>query len=475
MYDRRTLVGAATAAGRLFGLLAVTLALASPAAASPQTPLSTEGRWFVDAGGRAAILHGENLGMDNPAEIALITAEHAALLASKGDNSARLGLLWSSVEPAPGVYDDAYLDLVEEKVRLLHAHGIVSVLEFHQDQYSQRFTGRGAPDWATFPTNLPIVPQGNPVGYLTSPGMHVQFTRFLDNASGPGGVGVQDRFAAAWRHVAKRFRGVPGTGAYELFNEPWPGLAWPECLRPQGCAGQEAKIHAFQVRVQAQIRTVDPTTPVWFEPSLLFALGSKTRMPPLPPGHTAFAFHSYCLPEYLDIPGSYSWLTGPLCKTSDRAVFSNAEAYAKRSNSPYVITEFGSAFNPNLIHRTTEAADRHMVGWLHWHDDYLIDPGMLKALTRPYPSAVAGTPTGWSFDRRNRVFSAGWRTTLPSGAAAGARETEIVLPARTYPNGYTVDVSGGVVRSTAGDSVLRVVATPGADDIRVRVTPAPPR
>ncbi|HYY23139.1 MAG TPA: hypothetical protein VE780_14800, partial [Thermoleophilaceae bacterium] len=61
------------------------------------------------------------------------------------------------------------------------------------------------------------------------------FDRFWANSPGPGGVGLQDRLAAAWRHVAARFSSERRLVGYDLLNEPWPGSAWPTCAHPLGC------------------------------------------------------------------------------------------------------------------------------------------------------------------------------------------------------------------------------------------------
>jgi hypothetical protein len=51
-------------------------------------------------------------------------------------------------EHSPREYDDAYLASVRETTQLLAAEGIWTLLDFHQDLYSERFKGEGAPDWA---------------------------------------------------------------------------------------------------------------------------------------------------------------------------------------------------------------------------------------------------------------------------------------------------------------------------------------
>lgn len=485
-------------------LLAVVLLAAiaaAPAAAAPRLPLTAEGRWLTDADGRVVVLHGQNRVAKRPPyapDADGFSDQDGAFLAAEGDNAVRLGVIWTAVEPSPGAYDDAYLDRIETTVRMLARHGIVSILDFHQDMVNERFQGQGFPDWAVFPTpGLPNPRFGFPTNQLLNPALMLQYDRLLANARLPEGGRIQDRYAAAWRHVAARFRDVPGVAGYDLINEPWPGSAWPSCIAPTGCTRPDRQLHAFQARVAVAIRTVDTRSPIWFEPFSTFNAFAITRMPPLPDANSVFSFHAYCPVEGITLTAS------PLCVPSDQAVFRRAEGYAARSDAALVLTEFGATDDVRTLERIVAMADRRMVGWQHWAftggdpttqaegdtqavvvDDHLPPAGenvkteKLAVLSRPYPRLIAGTPRSWGFDRRRRVFTAAWRTAGPDGTRFGAgAETELAIPARQYPGGYDAAVEGGVVRSAAGAQVLVVAGAAGAAEVRVRVTaraaPAP--
>src|SRR6202011_1147470 len=105
-------------------------------------------------------------------------------------------------------------------------HGIVSMLDFHQDLFNEAFQGEGAPDWAVQTGGLANLRLGFPRNYLADPALQHALDQFWANAAGPGGVGLQDRYAAAWAHVAARFRDNPAVLGYELLNEAWPGTLW---------------------------------------------------------------------------------------------------------------------------------------------------------------------------------------------------------------------------------------------------------
>ncbi len=54
---------------------------------------------------------------------------------------------------------------------------------------------------------LPAEPlAGFPGTYITSPGLNRAFDNFWANDAGPGGVGLQGRYAAAWARVAAELR-----------------------------------------------------------------------------------------------------------------------------------------------------------------------------------------------------------------------------------------------------------------------------
>lgn len=70
-------------------------------------------------------------------------------MTSRGLNLIRLGTTWSMIESEPGSYNDEYLDDMYRIFNLCAAHGVYILFDMHQDLYSPRCYGDGAPDWAT--------------------------------------------------------------------------------------------------------------------------------------------------------------------------------------------------------------------------------------------------------------------------------------------------------------------------------------
>jgi endoglycosylceramidase len=485
---------------RLLALIVTLVALAPAGAhAGVRTPLTHSGRWLTDSDGRVSVLHGLNMVYKRAPyapDAVGFGDDDAAFLASEGYNTVRVGLIYKAVEPSPGAYDDAYIARIEQTVNTLAAHGIVSLLDFHQDLYNERFEGEGWPDWAVQDDGFPAEPKsGFPANYLLMPALQRSFDHFWANDPGPAGVGLQDRYAAAWRHVAERFRDNPAVLGYDLLNEPWPGSDWQPCANPAGCPAFDAVMSEFVRRTLGAIRSVDPKTIVWYEPQVLFNNGSDTNLADFDDPHLGMSWHDYCLTAN-EGGGGYS----ADCEASDTLVFGNAEKRSAATGDALLLTEFGATDDPAALEGVLRLADRNMMSWQEWHycgcDDptttgagdkqaIVLDPakppsgenlktGTLDAVTRPYPQAVAGTPENWSFDPSSKKFSLGFTTARagdPSKSFGPGAETEIAVPRRQYPDGYSAAVQGGTIRSAPGAAVLRVTACTATDRMAVTVVP----
>jgi endoglycosylceramidase len=502
---RRTRAAAGLAIGGL-------ILFAASAQAGPTAPLGHSGRWITDAKGRVAILHGVNMVSKRPPYAPSATGfgdDDAAFLQRNGFDAVRLGLIYKAVEPAPGSYDDGYLSQIAGTEADLARHGVFSQLDFHQDMYNERFQGEGWPDWAVQDDGVPNVPQaGFPSNYFLNAALIRAFDNFWANSPGPGGVGLQDRYAAAWAHVASRFAAAPHTLGFDLLNEPWPGTPWASCFVPGGCpAFDTGSLAPFYQRVIAQIRRVDPGKLIWYEPNVLFDFGADSSVPAVGDGPVGFSFHVYC------VPGSFAIaaLNSLGCPGIDDHVFANADTYAQKTGDALMLSEFGATDDLDTIRLNVGQADRHMVSWEYWHYCECLDPttsgsgtqaividpsqppsganvkqAKLDVLAEPYPQVVAGTPTSYGFDEAARRFTLAYSTRGPTGKSfalrtkrskrkrsrAKFRQTQIFLGRNRYPSGYTASVDGGGIASKRRATLLRVIACPGRSNVSVTVLPA---
>lgn len=454
------------------------------------------GRWQLDGQGRVRIDHGVNMVYKRGSYAPDATgfgADDARFLRRNGFTTVRLGLIWKAVEPQPGQYDDQYLDRIARTVRVLHRHGIVTLLDFHQDLYNEKFQGEGAPDWAVQDDGLPAQPQlGFPGNYFAMTAMWRAYDHFWANDAGPGGVGLQDRYAAAWAHVASRFRSIPGVQGYDIFNEPFPGSQWESCLNPVGCPVWDATLQAFSQRVIDAIRTVDPATTVYYEPNLFFNDGVPTYVRPTG-DNLGLSFHDYCGTSA--IADQY----GVQCDALDGRTFDNADAEVQATGVTPLLTEFGATDDQATLRGVTRIAMQQMVGWQFWaycgcedptttgpgtKQALVVDPAKaprgknvdrskLRQLAVPHPLRVAGTPTSYRFDWDRHVFKLRYDTARVEGSGrfgAGSRTT-VAVPGLQFPGGYAVRVDGARVVSRPGARTLVLAQQRGADQVTVRVVP----
>jgi endoglycosylceramidase len=473
------------------------LAGVAPAAAAikptQDRPLAHEGRWVTDRKGRVVMLHGFNMVYKRPPYHPIHAGfgrDDARFLARHGFNTIRLGVIYAGVEPEPGEYDDAYLAKIARTQKLLARHGIYSMLDWHQDMYNERFEGEGWPDWAVIDDGMPAEPKnGFPANYLTMPALNRAFDHFWANDPGPGDIGLVDRYAAAWKHFASRFRSMPGSLGYDLMNEPWPGSVYPSCISTEGCPEFDAgPLTEFTLKTIAAIREADKRNLAWYEPLLTFDFGADTSHGDPEDPRAGFSFHIYCL------PGAVGGGTGDDCETFEELPFENAEARSDETKDALLLTEFGATDDLVTLERVSRLADDHMVGWQEWHycgcdeptsqaapevQAVVVDPKKpprgdnlkrekLEVLSRPYPQVVAGTPIGWEFDPEEHSFTLEYETGRASGKGRFRRGlTTVFVPRLHYPDGYRARVKGAKVVSRRNAKYLQLRARRGAKAVRL--------
>ena len=401
------------------------LATAAPAAAAPTGPLSQNGRWITDAKGRVAIMHGVNMVSKRPPYAPVTTGfgeDDARFLRREGFDTVRLGLIYAGVEPSPGRYSEAYLRQIRQTADALAKADVFYQLDFHQDLYNERFEGEGWPDWAVQDDGLPAEPKnGFPNNYLLMPALSRAFDHFWNNDPGPGGVGLQDRYAEAWRQVATRFRGQPYNMGYDLLNEPWPGTGWQACANTEGCPEfDREKLTPFSQRIYNQIRRADPRGIVWYEPNVIFNNGPKSHHGAIGP-KTGLSFHVYCLGGGATAPADPTEAAQreARCDPLERLPFTSAEDQAKRTDSTLLLSEFGATDDLDQIRRVVRNAEETMMSWQYWHYCPCADPtttgsGSTQALVLDPGEAAHGRQRGGQEARRAQPR-------LPAGGGRHAR------------------------------------------------------
>ena len=431
---------------------------------TPAIFVSHAGRWLTNSAGQVVIVHGVNMVFKRPPyepQAAGFGSEAASTLAGDGLDVVRVGVIYSAVEPEPGVFSSAYVDSIVSTVATLAHEGVYSLLDFHQDQLSTGFGGEGFPAWSVDTGGLPVHRYVFPLGYTDSPALGEAYDNFWADRPGPGGIGLQQRYAAAWRYVAERFAGNEWVLGYDLFNEPWPGHS------------SDAQLGAFYTTVISAIRSVDRRHLIFYEPYVLSDFGVQTHLPDFADPALGMSFHDYCLSDAVTHEAS--------CTRSEELVIANALARSASTGNALLMSEFGSTDDLADLGRVVSDADSHQIPWIDWAycgcDDPTgtippaiealvsnprlpatganVDEAKLAVLAEPYPRVVAGTPSSYSFDLVTHTFRLAYTTRSPSGRAFGAGScTAVVIPAFQYRHGYVAEVQGARVTSPPGAGVL---------------------
>jgi endoglycosylceramidase len=469
----------------------------SDAIATPSPLVGHSGRWLLDAQGRVLIVHGRNV----VNKLAPFTAQawgfgddDAMFLQAHGFNAVRLGVLWEAVEPQPGVYDAAYVAAVRQMEQLLASYGIYTLIDWHQDEYGEAFGGEGFPAWAVNTGGLtPASPHDAfPDEYTKDPAEKAAWDHLYADADpdagvdggDAGAVGLQERLAAAQAYVAAQFAGDPWVLGYDVINEPSAGSA----SEP---AADMSSIGPLEQKLLRSTRGADAQHLVFYEPTSTFAL-KGIALPAFGDPSAGISFHDYCFEPGSTSQLAYAALCGGVLNSSQTAAISHAGT----GGDAVLMTEFGSA-TPFAVTMVADDADKNMVPWLNWaycgcgdpttaldptKEGIVIDPSQpltgsnlnmpdLAVLERPYPQAIAGTPTSWSLDATTGTFTLAYTTTSPPGATLAAGATTVVyLPAARYPSGYTATVTNGVVVAGSGTQTVSIAANPGAASVSVTVT-----
>lgn len=498
--------------------LALATALAAGSLVQPLLGCDRPHQAFVrDDQGRALVLHGMNVsgsakgptwhfGTPTQPDTGLpwITEADAHRYAEDwGFNVARYLIFWQHVEPQPGVYDDAYLDQVAERVRWLREAGVFVILDMHQDVWGKRDTsGRaigfnGAPQWATFTDGQPFTFDTTAwaFNYFQAAVMRA-FDHFWDYDQGAHPE-LQDRYTAMWRHVAERFRDVPNVLGYDTMNEPFPGSSYgfvvPGPLPIQlGDPAKQALWEANQLadfhrRTIAAIRSVDADGWIFVEPSMMGANeGSAAHLPKLDDpraGEPRIAYFPHYYSLLMSISGTYT----PAVDHSIADWMRERKKEAARMGAPLLIGEWGAGpeFQNHLanLQDTADMADEVTSGWTYWEHQLggwgIVDRNNAEyvphanILVRVYPQRVAGTILAYDYDAATRRFAMAW------GDDPGVTgPTEIYVPAaRFFPNGFDVELHDPPgTWSTSWDAareVLSITTDPGTTSHVIRILPRP--
>jgi endoglycosylceramidase len=438
------------------------------------THLTADGMELRDALGRVVFLRGVNAGGRSkfapyvPFDFAA-TSFDAALgaymdrAASWGIDVLRVPFTWAAVEPVQGMDDPTYLMRLDAILDAAWARGMFTVVDFHQDVYAEVFCGDGFPAW-TVPTVMTAPHHDCPnwsAEYFSDTQVGAAFDAFW-----AAGSTVQTAYAALWDRMVMRYADKPGVVGFEPFNEPGWGSANIQTF-------EATTLTSFYSTMIARMRAKAPKSLVFFDATGIDGATVSTSLGRPTGDGIVFAPHYY---QNGALDGS-----GGLANTVSSAL-GKWRHQGQLWNVPVFVGEFGiSNTSPDTAAYMTahfDALDALGIGGTEWEYSVSTDlwnsenlslanadgteTPMAAAIVRPYPRAVAGDQVTFKLDATTRGF------TLSYTPKAGV--TEVSVPARSYPNGYDVSVTGACVdTSTAGR--LLVQADPMASSVSLTATP----
>jgi len=401
------------------------------AAAVGRIRVDSEGR-FRAPDGRTQVFHGVNVVQKSfPWHPSLgefdantsLNAEDMANLQSWGLNVVRLGVMWPGVEPAPGKYNQTYLEVVRQLVNDMHSHGIYTIVDFHQDAFAERFCGEGVPDWllgmlepirrsckGVFPEAAKFFGQCKSFAdynYSTDPKtgfprseecLSVGFDMYSRTPEVTSSWGnffafdsVQQKFHDFWSVVAKAFVGVPGVLGYDLVNEPLNGDYYTDAKLFEPGEADRRLLEPMYVSLSKVIREADPEAILMYEPAPfpdtipayvplaggVRPVGFQTGPTPGEGERQVLSYHIYSCGFATDKCDRKGDLPSPVCEECDRmadSAVATREADARRLGGAAFLTEFGACSGtPNClseIHRVADMADRALHSWAYWEFKY---------------------------------------------------------------------------------------------------------
>jgi endoglycosylceramidase len=443
-----------------------TCSIAQPA--PPDWRLYADGQFLRDGLGRIVYLRGVNAGGRSkfapnmpfdyaPLSFDTALASYMDRAKTWGIDSMRVPFVWAAVEPTQGTDDQDFFMRYDALLDAAWARGIWTVVDFHQDVYAENFCGDGFPAWT-----LPGTP---PAPHHDCPNWSLEYVNDADvvaafDAFWAKGSSVQAAFASLWGRIAARYKDKPGVLGFEVINEPSSGSV-------QAAPFSMTTLTAFHSAMVAELRAAAPSSLVFVDPLGIDGLSLETALMRPTGDGIVFAPHFYpivhdptqVLPELMA-----SWVpTGAMWNVP---VWVGEFGLSRDADGalPYLEAHF-DAFDTLGI---GGAAWEYSVAAEEWNSEtnsVVAADGteypVAAALIRPFARAVAGEGVSASFDTTSLTFTLGYE---PAGGI-----TEVSLPARAYPNGFEIELTGACVDSShAGELLLR--PDPSATTVSLKVT-----
>ena len=390
-----------------------------------QFSIDPTNRFILDKHGRYSIFHGGNVVVKLPPYLPILdkfdyqyslnTPHDLETMKRLGFNSVRLGVIWEAVEKAPGVYDDEYLDKVEQIINTLGENGIYTMVDAHQDVFSRQFCGEGVPYFYVnemgydkkcdasaltrildfvgvcktiedfnfrFDENgLPLIEDcvtHNFQDYHFIAGFSSAYRNFYENRAN-----IQDKFVEFWKKVVTRFKDNEYILGYDLWNEPAPGGPMEDIKSFIPGRPDIKDILPVYRKVDTELRKIKPNYILFFEntpvPDILpifggLFLGSMDEKPAGDDVPQVYNFHTYCCLSGTDTcaHGEASYDKSiKVCPTFHQKQFKKEIKTAEKLNVPMFLSEFGACSDSlacyNEIISVMKITEENFISWSYWN------------------------------------------------------------------------------------------------------------
>lgn len=471
---------------------------------SSMRPLTHVGPWLVDSVGRVVQLHGLTLYKKKPPFLDQMTDSDLDYVTREGFNAFRINWIWEAAEPRPGHFEDGHFDQVVALNDRMAKYGIRTLIGSANNSYSSKFGGFGAPIWASVNREFCTKPDEQTVclkniqdRYLGLDGEYEAWDSFYDNAPAPDGVGVLTHFTRTWQRLASRLKDKNNVFALDLFHEPAPGLRYvrkgERRFFSEPVTFERDGLPPFYKTVADGVRQSAPNPSIYFQISNYWTLENTAKAGIHVPPH-------FSKDENLGL--SFHFGPSDLGGVSNNdfaeklgQTMTTASNYARSAEVALVVTGYRLAKNEEQYAIFTDLLGSRFIPWLFYtykgmpdpgaeNTSLLIDPSLpasdtnvksarFDSMVVPYPQLIAGTPKSWSFDRSSKVVRFVY-STKPVGKRRpcfGA-DTEIFVPARHYPQGYSAEVTGGKIVSSPTSAWLVVQQDRYAREVSVIIHPS---
>jgi endoglycosylceramidase len=408
----------------------------------------TEKRHFViDEDGRLLVFHGINVisaAKNDPLRVGDTTREDFLHISNAwGFNAVRLLIFWDGIEPRKGKYDQDYLARVRQRLDWCEEAGLYVILDMHQDLYSIKFGGDGAPEWAIQDDSQPFERQAPWELNYIQPAVKAAINNFWRVEYGY--PELQDHYIDAVLVAVDALADHPTVIGIDLYNEP-------TMATPYGLFRFESQVLTplFQRAIDA-IRAENNNLWIFFEPSALGPnQGFRSKLGKLEDprdGEPRLVYFPHIYTLDLDICDKY--LGMPL--------FINFWAHqrqieARRFETPMMVGEFGLNENQpgalDFLYEVLAMYDKITSGWFYWSYDRgswglqnKNGEELRKAdvLVRPYPRKIAGIQPNFHWQPEQRTFSLSYNIRTTNGQSC---VTEVYLPPRAWHEGWELQNHG---------------------------------